>query len=371
MFGSITKFYDMVSNSILNSVKSGAKLIIDGAKLSISSILNGAKSASNTILLPYGINISSDIDDIKAAVEETLDSISSSLIDNNIGVKGLSTGAIQDLQVLLNTFPNNLDYNHLPQNAKYIINYNGAKKDFDSISKMVDTVSAVNKQLPNETVSTTKEWVQYFKNNHPKVTQRTKQLDYFKQFSEDIASRTLGFTPDIYDLELEDWPTYIPRPIRNNVKYKLNANTKGIVEDAYKDLNKRALINTSTEFTEVERGGVIKKLGETLAIQGRLTDPKNRKTYAHDFHLAGDIYYLSDTLPRVIPLISAALGTKFKDTVRLINYLYPVNNSERADIGVIEVDIEKKPVAVNYKGDKQIGPARAINNDPITPEKNI
>lgn len=270
---------------------------------------------------------------------------------------------IKHLEILTITFPNNMDYKPLPSNGKLLLEFNGAKKDVNSISKMTDVISAVNKTLSTKTTVELRDWVNLLKMLHPKIDQNIKDFDYFRQMSEEIAHTVLGFKTDTQNLELEDWKGDKPQVLRNNVSYKVSQTSKNILDESYKKLNEKFTYNISTEFT-LQRNRV-----EQLLIQKRITTASELNNYAHDFHLAGDVSY-NNHITYVKSSITSLMNQLFGDSVRLINYLYPINNIEQADSGLIEIYNEKKPLVVDHTG-TVVTYQSNINNDVLTPIKEL
>jgi len=259
---------------------------------------------------------------------------------------------INELYIIISAQPNSYNINHVSDNAKFLLVYNGDKIKFDSVHQISELISAVNKTLDNNSdIQQVRDLVDFFKNISPNINEKIKDLKYYKQMSEEIGLRTIGFLPDLPVLELEKWNGDLPKSLRANVYPKISKNALDSVDSSYKQLNSRLLINTSTEFFG-ERDRY-----KALAGWGR--------SVAHDFHLAGDLQYVK-LLDEVLPTIKSNLAKYFDKVERLINYIYVLNISETTGTN-LSINNEGELTVINYKGDIVILPANKINNTPITP----
>lgn len=229
---------------------------------------------------------------------------------------------------------------------------NGAKTSIESFSKIEALIGTIHRQFKDYETAVIKNWLKILRKIHPEVDENIKDLLYFKPISDEIGSRTLGYYPDTQSLDLEDWGTDKPKPIRYNIEYKINKNDLDNINNSYKLLNQAMVRNLSTEFTEERKANY-------------------NHNEAHDYHIAGDSTY-SERMKEtsLINLIEQKIKELLEDSYRLITYLNVISNYGEAVKGPIEIEINGKYYEVGLKGNPYQKQITAINNSPLIPVKN-
>jgi hypothetical protein len=211
------------------------------------------------------------------------------------------------------------------------------------------------------------EWIKTFRFIHPELDEQIKNLEYFKNFSEEIGARFMaeGRTTDSHNCILKneggrwEWKTKedkTPRAIRTITKAQ-HIPTKtnlipiiNMVESSYVALNANMVNNLKILVTnDVGDGGYDPKRIED-SLDNTPTDG------AHGFMLVGDIgfdYTIKGPFQQEIRLI---LNENYiQGTLRLINYMgYPGSRKnykeDYTNVPEIKLLIEGGPAIIDLNG---------------------
>jgi len=238
------------------------------------------------------------------------------------------------------------------------LKFTGAKVKLNSIDELIMVIETINKRLGTlDDPELIRNWIHKVIRTHPEVDEGTKDLLFFKPVSEQIGSTYILHTPDTASLALEDWTTEKPIPIREVLKTKLDPNTYGQALSAYHDLNEAMVANISTEY-------FYERIEEAKRDQGN--NYLNKSLLSNDFHIAGD-YSFGNTLLGLSESLMNALIAYMGSTDKLLNWLFPINNTDEAISRGIKITVEGNDITVNLKGDKSGVIATVIDETPITP----
>jgi len=209
------------------------------------------------------------------------------------------------------------------------------------------------------------EWIKNFKYIHPQLDDYLKELEYFKNFSEEIGSRFIkeGRNIDVHNCILKkeggrwEWKNKdnsSPRAIRNITKAQhlpkrsRLLNTFNMIEESYVALNANMVNNLKELVTSDVGGGYDPSLIESELEAG------NHK--GHGFNLIGDIsfdYVIKDEVQQVVKL---ELQDNFiHGSLRLINYMqYPGSrknyDEDYTNLPPVKILIEGDLAKLNFKG---------------------
>jgi len=243
----------------------------------------------------------------------------------------------------------------LSNDIRNLIRLRTYKEKEDSVEALKKIISSICGVLQTKKVSVLRIWVAKLLRVHPKIDidPNVNNSIYLQPMSEEIGGRTLGYSTDTQSLELADWSTNKAKSIRKNVELKLNPDILTMINSSYTALNERFVQNISLEFFEERK---ISRVGGTGS---------------HDFHLAGDTTYPTKILDPVKPQIKTNIENFLKDSVRLINYLYPVINLKSFTDEYITVKTEEVDLNVNDKGNIYITIPLVVNNNVLKPKVGI
>jgi len=327
------QFMDLIKAALA----SGVTALVTG----ISGILSGIASTLSSITGDSAASeiIQKAIDEIQKASEQ----FQTNSVDSLTRTVNTNTNAIELLYALSAV----LNYN----NSNFT-KLNNAKVSLDSLNKINSVVETIHREFETKTTATVKSWIKLIKHIHPQVDKNLEDLLYFKPISNDIASRTLGYYVDTQSLDLADWKTKLPTPVRLNLQHKLDPNDLNNINSSYHELNKVMCLNLSTEFTEE-----------------RATRPNITGLNAHDYHIAGDSSYSSHIRnPIVILGVIGNLLSIFLGSIRLINYLVPISNYGKAISGSIDINIKDNVYSVNVKGAPYQKAVKAVDKSVLKPK---
>jgi hypothetical protein len=270
-------------------------------------------------------------------------------------IKDVNLGTIENMVALL-SMP--IDKNTLPTSMKNITELNEEKRI--SLPKVSIKVQSMTRSLDSESTPTLREMVKLLLKIHPSIDNILKDNTYFKGVSEDVASRTLAYTPDTQSLKLNNWSDGTPMPIKKILKQKLDIDMAETIDEAYHNLNKAFVRNLSTEFfNERERD----------ILSARILMGKNPLANGHDFHIAGDDEYANILKPLSVR-IRSIVTDELKDAIRLINHLNPISNFESALVGPYSAIIEGNKIDLDLKGNSFSTSLPTVVNSGLKPTSN-
>jgi len=285
------------------------------------------------------------------------------MTEENIQIGSIDQGLIEELTLL--TYLSEVDEKTFTGDTELLHKLNGAKQKLGSIDDIITVVKSVNKILDERGASEKRGWVHKLQNIHPKVQSAIKDLKYFKEVSDEVGSRFIGYTVDTPSLDLENWASDKPQSVRENIKYKVKSTD--MIEDAYHKLNGKMYNNISNEFI-TERDRYVQQAMINWGLY-QTEDGSSINIVAHDFHIAGDVSYvekISETVSVILDLIILQLdGTEY-----LINSIKPVNNSRKAKPGDYNVNVEGNPekITINFKGDRIVNLGDELDQSKLQPE---
>lgn len=368
----LEKFKELLSDAkekllsaVKNAVETHLKSIFEQVKnsLPIDQVLAAIEKIKGLIQIAQKIysNIVSAAEIAKAAVLGTQETV----------IEGLKQSAKKFKESKLNFTGFSINFGEIdlyklfaflkqgqkPDNSNLglFIQTGNAKVKLKSIDELVKVVETVNKKLSSEDPAATRSWVHKLSKMHPKVDERIKDLEHFKDISDDVGSTYLQHTPDTQTLALEDWETELPNPFRRMLESKVGLDYNRINE-IYFELNKGMVRNISTEFFYERRDDAQMNQGFNWL---------NKDLLSNDYHIAGDYTFREDHVGLLEQVLMTALISYVGGAGKLISWLSPVSNYERAIKGGIEIKVEGKDVVVDLKGNKIGVIASVINETPI------
>jgi len=212
----------------------------------------------------------------------------------------------------------------------FIIKLQKYKTKLNSISELVTLSNEINSTLSSSMpTAELRAWVDKIKSTHYKVVEELQDNKYYQDISNEIGARTLGHTADTQSLSVELWGNAIA--YRSSVRDKINslilddtnASYKILNEMMIKQISSNANINTDTEYTT--------------------------------------------QLEEVIKSIRQKLETLLDDSIRLINYLYPINTSISIENDLLIITSDENEIVIDIKGNKKLSIAQTIDNSVLTP----
>ena len=129
------------------------------------------------------------------------------------------------------------------------------------------------------------------------------------------------------------------------------------IQAAYDNLNQKMYKNISSEFFD----------RNTEDVRDNYLTRFQGKDGAPDWHISGDYTYHNDTLRILQPIIKILLEMLLGDTIKLINYINPVNIDVTTENDIIVLAIEGVEVNINLKGDQVFSIPSSLNNNSIKP----
>jgi len=273
-----------------------------------------------------------------------------STLINNLEIPTLSNsdnGALDQIDSIVSLLLYD-NLNNKISDEGFLIQFKNTHEKINPIEKMVTLLTQIEGTLQSKNIPTLRAWVRKIKNTHPNIDVQIQNLVHYQPTSEDIGSRVLGYSQDTQSLDLEDWRTDQPKPLRLNLSPKIDLNVLQNINSSYQALNNRFVQNISNEFF----------------------DERNRrpfKNYAHDYHLAGDISWWEDHIFPLQPEVYSQIQILLQDGIRLINYINPINTSVIIGKDNITIMAENSNVTVNLKGNVIKPLIKAIDEKVITP----
>lgn len=251
--------------------------------------------------------------------------------------------------VLASPSSNNSEINNVSKDSKLKKQIEDAKSQ--NLQKISTVITAANNDLSNKGIAETREIVKTLGKPNPILTGYIEQLKYFSPISENVGETLLGYTIDKPSLQLADWGTNIPKPIRMSSEHKVRKDIKTVINDSYASLNKKFVSNISNEFYQERNSVIFNK--------------------AHSYHIAGDSLFAVDHISMEKSTLIGGLAKIFKsiigEQVVLINYLSPIDPQYKITPEYYVVNNENKKTIVDKRNNVVRQPFEKVNNDSITP----
>ncbi len=166
-------------------------------------------------------------------------------------------------------------------------------------------------------------------------------FDSFPEVSDDIGTPYVNYFADQTALDPEFWVQAIP--IRYNLKTKLNQNTQDMILNTYSKLNAMHTLNFSNEYWQG-----IKYVNRNPLTFMYLKAPD--KTCLGDMFWS--LYLTQATSTSIRTLIKTLIQLQFKENMKLIDSLYPIQKQEKYENSISETTIEKTALVIDNKGNK-------------------
>ena len=240
------------------------------------------------------------------------------------------------------------------------------KGKLDATSELTTLIDEIHEILADKDTSSLRWWVDKVKKIHPDIDIEINDKLYFQAVSEEIGSRTLGYTRDTQSMELSKWADgeYInssdslktPHCLRNNVANKVA--DPEMITDAYHSLNTFFMNNVSDSFTD-------KRIyqADDYSIYFQSGEASN----ATDYYLVGDSVYYDWVLNPIWEDVKTNIENTLDDAIRLINYLDPINSSITVNNDVYAIVSEGSAVTINLKGTAVRSWVTEIDDSVLTP----
>lgn len=322
-----------MSLDILNNLKNDVNSLLQGEKLKGQAL---KKHAKQTKIIA---KVQSQVGPVETATQPTASDPRQVVTSDTIG-EIMAAPASNDIAL---------------ENASELYrNKRGLEKSASQppIEQLTIAIDIYN-NISNLGIPEMREWCRTLLHGNRLTDQFLLNLPLCQPSSEYIASWFKAFTPDKPSLQLYEWTQ--AKSIRDNLKYKLRAETHEQIEGAYSKLNKDFYDCIPSEF--------YLSGAEPPTVAGNC---------AHGYHVVGDFLFTSDHMSsaqQVYNEIDAAIMDNLGDRKYMIDYMFPVVKN-----------IEIKPyLAITFADDYQIpmegkgGIYRtaigAVNNTVLKPSK--